>query len=391
MPRRIGLLGGTFDPPHNAHIEIARAALTADLVDEVVVIPAGEPWQKPDVTSADDRLRMTELAFANEPHCSVSEIEVSRTGATYAIDTLTALSRDDVELRYIVGSDTFTALDTWHRIADVVRLCDFIVVPRPGATVAAPPLSQLEYTTLPMAPLDLSSTDIRDGLLAGGPRPRTLPTAVWNYIVDQQLYGVRHSTLRKPLLLVALALLAAIGVLVSGVTLASTGVFFTRTDDAQSISSGWVAIGVRAPESKGGVITALPVGGPSVDVQVFDLEADDRALVTNDPDALRDAVGTALQRPMAGAIILDRLAFAGLVDAVDGITTKAGNLDGIAAADYALANPENLDDALTALLNALPAEPEKLEALVRSLGAALKATTGASGVVQWMEFWQGGL
>lgn len=391
MPRRIGLLGGTFDPPHTAHLEIARAVLADGLIDDLIVIPAGEPWQKPDVTSAADRLRMTELAFAGEPHCTVSDIEVSRTGATYAVDTLTALSRDDVQLRYIVGSDTFAALDTWHRIADVVRLCDFIVVPRPNVAVTAPPLSQLTYTTVSMPPIDLSSTEIRDGLLAGGPRPRTLPAAVWNYIVEHQLYGVRHSTLRKPLLLVGLALLAAIGVLVSGVTLASTGVFVTRSESVQSISSGWVAIGVRAPESQGGVITALPVGGPTVDLQVFDLKSDDRALVTNDPGALRDVVGTALQRPMAGAIILDRLAFAGLVDAVDGITTNAGRLDGIAAADYVLANPGNLDDALTALLNTLPTEPEKLDALVRSLGSAMKATTGATGVVQWLEFWQRGL
>lgn len=391
MPRRIGLLGGTFDPPHRAHVEIARAVLAADLVDEVLVIPAGDPWQKADVTSADNRFHMTELAFADEPDCTVSDIEVSRTGATYAFDTLTALSRDDVQLRYIVGSDTFAALDTWHRIADVVRLCDFLVIPRPNSTVSVPPLSQLTYTSVPMSPIDLSSTEIRDGLLAGGPRPRTVSNAVWSYIVERQLYGVRHSTLRKPLLLVGLGLLAAIGVLVSGVTLASTGVFVTRSDTVETVSSGWVAIGVRAPESQGGVITALPVGGPTVDVQLFDLAADDRALVTNDPDDLRDAVGTALQRPMAGAIIFDRLAFAGLVDAVDGITTDAGRLDGIAAADYALATPANLVSAMTALLNALPEDPAKLDALVRSLGSAMKATTSATGVVQWLEFWQRGL
>lgn len=391
MPRRIGLLGGTFDPPHSAHVQIARAVLAAGLVDEVLVIPAGDPWQKSDVTPAADRLRMTELAFANEPQCTVSDVEISRSGATYALDTLTALSTDDVQLRYIVGSDTFASLDTWHRITDVARLCDFLVVPRPNSEVTPPPISQISYTTVPMTPIDLSSTEIRDGLLAGGPRPRTVSNAVWSYIVERQLYGVRHSTLRKPLLLVGLALLAAIGVLVSGVTLATTGVFVTRSETVETVSSGWVAIGVRAPESQGGVITALPVGGPNVDLQLLNIAEADRALITNNPNSLRDSVGTALQRPMAGAIIFDRLAFAGLVDAVDGIMTDAGRLNGIAAADYVLANPENLDNALTALLNTLPNEPDKLDALIRSLGSAMKATTGATGVVQWLEFWQRGL
>ena len=101
MPRRLGILGGTFDPPHAAHVDIARAVLAADLVDEVVVIPAGDPWQKSDVSSAADRLAMTRLAFAGVPHCSVSDIEVRRAGATYAVDTI---------------ADTFTLLGQTVRV-----------------------------------------------------------------------------------------------------------------------------------------------------------------------------------------------------------------------------------------------------------------------------------
>lgn len=388
MPRRIGLLGGTFDPPHRAHLEIARAVLAADLVDEVVVIPAGDPWQKSGVTPAADRLHMTELAFAGEPNCSVSKLEVERSGATYAIDTLTALADDDVQLRYIVGSDTFSSLDTWHRVADVVRLCDFLVVPRPNVEPVAPPISQLRFVIVPMTPIDLSSTELRDGLLAGGPRPVTIPANVWTFIVQQQLYGVRHSTLRKPLLVVAMALLAAIGVLVSGVALAASGVFFTRTVPVQEVSSGWVVIGVRAPEAAGGVATALPFGGSDVEIEDVALASADRALSLNDPGELRDVVADASQRPMAGAVIFDRLAFAGLVDAVDGIATKAGRLDGIAAADYVLEDSGHLNEAMQELLRTLPTDQTKLDALVRSLGSAMKATTGAAGVVQWLEFWQ---
>lgn len=388
MLRRVGLLGGTFDPPHAAHVAIARAVLAADLVDEVVVIPTGDPWQKSDVTSAADRLAMTRLAFEGEPRCSVSDIEVERSGSTYAIDTLTALTSPDVELRYIIGSDTLAALDTWHRITDVVRLCDFLVVERPGAAIDAPPISQLQFSVVPMDPIDLASTDLRDNLLAGAPRPRVVSDAVWQYIVAHHLYGVQHSKLRRPLLTVGFAVLAAVAVLLSLFTLASSGVFVTRTES--KLSSGWVAIGVRAPESRGGVVTVLPVGGPTAEVQPLRNEAANNALRINDVQALDEAVGGELRRPMAGAMILDRLAFAGLVDGVDGVEIEGQHFNGIAAADYVLADPNgrHLHAALTALLAELPTDESKLTGLVRSLGSALKGTAGATTVVRWLEFWQ---
>lgn len=390
MPHRIGILGGTFDPPHDAHVRIARAVFDADLVDEVIVVPAGDPWQKPDVTDAAHRLAMTRLAFADVAGCSVSDIEVERAGATYAIDTLTALGAPDVELRYIVGSDTLARLDTWHRIDDVADRCDFLVVPRPGADVGAPPIPNLVWTQVPMEPVELASTDIRDSLAAGGPRPRQLSDPVWNYIVANRLYGVVHSTLRRPLLTAGFTLLAAVAVLLSVFTLAANGVFFTRTTTEPALASGWVAIGVRAPESAGGVVTALPIGGARVDLQPLQLPAATDALRLNDVGGLADAVGSALQRPMTGALIFDRLAFAGLVDGVDGIDVANGHLDGIAAADYVLRDDSgvHLYAALHALLAELPTNEQKLTGLVRSLGSALKSTDGAATVVRWLEFWQ---
>lgn len=389
MPRRLGILGGTFDPPHAAHVDIARAVLAADLVDEVVVIPAGDPWQKSDVSSAADRLAMTRLAFAGVPHCSVSDIEVRRAGATYAVDTIAELAAPDVQLRYIVGSDTFAGLDTWQQISDVVRSCDFLVVPRPGVPVVVPPVADVRHEVVSMRPVELASTNIRALLAAGGPRPRTIPTAVWQYIVEHQLYGVQHSTLRRPLLVVALGVLAAVGALVAAVTLASQGFFVTR-DVPPPPSSGWVVLGVRAPDALGGVITTMAVGGAQLDLESRQLDVAQRPLQLNDPSALRQVVGDELQRPMAGAVILDRLAFAGLVDAAGGITLGADSLDGLAAADAVLADPSGLRlrEAVVDVLQELPADEEKLNGLVRSLGSALKATVGASTVVQWMEFWQ---
>ena len=210
---------------------------------------------------------MTRAAFTGESHCTVSDIEVQRTGSTYAFDTLTSLTADNVQLRYIVGSDTLAALDTWHRITDVVRLCDFLVVPRPGVPIEAPPISHLQYTVVPMEPIHLSSTDVRDALMAGGPRPDSIPDRVWSYIASHQLYGVQHSTLRRPLLTAGFTVLAAVAVLLSVFTLARSGVFDTRAETPQRIASGWVAIGVRAAQSQGGVVTVLPVGGPTAEVQ----------------------------------------------------------------------------------------------------------------------------
>lgn len=221
--------------------------------------------------------------------------------------------------------------------------------------------------------------------------------------------AMTDSTLRRPLMTVGVAIIAALVVLLSAFILIARGAIFnefTRTAPA----SGWVALGIRAPEGAGGVVTVIPVGGPSLSVQALRIEAATDALGNNDVEQLRSVVGAALQRPMAGAIIFDRLAFAGLVDAVDGIRVPldhaltvhrvdgsidvfdAGerSLDGIAASTYALSDPtgRRLHAAVTALLTALPGDQDRLTGLVKSLGAAMRSTAGAGTVVQWMEFWE---
>lgn len=393
MPRRIGILGGTFDPPHSAHVRIAQTVLAERLVDEVIVLPAGEPWQKSGVSSATDRLEMARLAFADITHCTVSDLELRRSGPTYAIDTLTDLAAPDIELFYIVGSDAFGNLETWKRIDVVVQSCTFLVVERPGPGVVAPEIMNLHWQRVSMPPIDISSTELRDALQAGAPRPRQISDDVWRYIVNHRLYGVAHSTLRRPLLTTSIALLAAVAILVSVTALVARGVFVTRTASGPELSSGWVAVGVRAPESAGGVVTAIPIGGPTVDVQPLDLPAALDALTLNDVGALESAVGSSLQRPMAGAMIFDRLAFAGLVDGVDGIDVPDGHLDGMRAADYVLEDETgaHLYVALRALLAELPTNDQNVSGLVRSLGSALKSTDSASTVALWLGFWQRGL
>lgn len=188
--RDVGLLGGTFDPPHAAHVAMARAALASRLVDEVVVIPAGDPWQKSPGTAAPDRLALTRLAFADEPFCVVHDLEVQRAGATYAIDTVEAVRTQHTRIHYIIGSDTLALLPTWHRIDELVTLCDFLVVKRPGSLVSPPDIDGLKVQAVPAAEMDDASTDLRDEIARTRTRPESVKPSVWQYIVEHGLYGV---------------------------------------------------------------------------------------------------------------------------------------------------------------------------------------------------------
>lgn len=221
--------------------------------------------------------------------------------------------------------------------------------------------------------------------------------------------AVRESTLQRPLLTLGVIVILALVVALSAFTLLARGTF-TNLRITDTLSSGWVAVGVRAPEGHGGVVTALPVGGPSLKVQPIRFDEATAALSSNDANALSQAVADAMRRPMAGAVILDRLAFAGLVDAVDGINVDLNravvvhrvdgsadvfepglrHLDGIAAATFVLSDPSGLrlHAAMNALLLELPRDHNKLTGLVRSLGMSERATVSEATFVAWLEFWE---
>lgn len=188
--RRICLFGGTFDPIHKAHLRIASEAVSAHHLDRILFIPAARPphKQQSQVAPFEHRFRMVELACQGWPLFEASRLE-AREETNYSIDTVEHLRRQlspsDV-LLFLIGSDAFDEIETWHRWQDLVRQVDFIVVSRPGAEFRLPAGARVER--LEGLSLNISSTDIRERLARGQPTPE-LPAAVRAYIDQHHLYG----------------------------------------------------------------------------------------------------------------------------------------------------------------------------------------------------------
>ena len=131
---RVGIMGGTLDPVHNGHLEIARAVKEACGLDAILLLPAGDPPHKLRETNRFDRLEMAYLAAKTQPGMIVSDMEVMREGTTYTVDTLSELcaSRPDTRWVYIIGADTVRVLHKWRNFEKVAGLCEFAAVGRPG-------------------------------------------------------------------------------------------------------------------------------------------------------------------------------------------------------------------------------------------------------------------
>jgi nicotinate-nucleotide adenylyltransferase len=190
-PGRTALFGGTFDPIHNAHLEIARAAADRFGLGRVLFVPAANPPHKPAgaVAAYDDRVRMAELACVLDSRFEVSRIEEG-SPRSYSILTIRKLQALGVRpLSFLIGADAFREIRTWYRWQDVVASVEFIVVTRPGASWETPPgvvLHELTGLDLPV-----SSSDIRRQLNEPGASQIPVPQPVLEYIRDNGLYRSR--------------------------------------------------------------------------------------------------------------------------------------------------------------------------------------------------------
>jgi nicotinate-nucleotide adenylyltransferase len=189
---RVGVMGGTFDPPHNGHFRIAAAVASRKHLDRVIFIPASQPWQKSGYADAEDRLAMTVLGAASDARFAVSRIELDRKGPTYTIDTMVALAERfaGAEFFLILGADAAINLDTWHRIEDLGGLTHVVAVTRPGFDLStlSLPAGAPEVEVLEVSPVDVSSTEIRAAVRRGEPIDDLVPRQVAEYIAEHHLY-----------------------------------------------------------------------------------------------------------------------------------------------------------------------------------------------------------
>ncbi len=196
----VGILGGTFDPVHSGHLILAEVAREQLNLNEILFIPAGQPWLKVErtITPAEHRVQMLRLALDDTPYFRTSEMEIKRSGPTYTIDTINALKKrlsDEDELFFILGQDNLMQLPQWHDAPELIQLCYLVAAPRPG--VKKPDLKAMEAeipgirqrVMLMKEPLvDISATDIRERVARGLSVRHLVPEPVNRYIKEHRLY-----------------------------------------------------------------------------------------------------------------------------------------------------------------------------------------------------------
>lgn len=190
MPR-IALFGGSFDPVHMGHLLVAQAAREELGLARLFFIPAAQSPFKPDrkPTAPNERLRLLRVALAGKPWCEVDEQEINRGGVSYTIDTARDYHRrfQDAELLYLIGADNVAQLPKWRESAELARLVEFVVIPRPGQTDVPFP-APFRGRALKGFPLGVSSSQIRERIKAGAPIDHLVPAAVSEAIRNNRLY-----------------------------------------------------------------------------------------------------------------------------------------------------------------------------------------------------------
>ena len=202
QPLRIGLFGGAFDPPHDAHLALARAAIDQLALDRLHVLPTGDAWHKSrPLSPGADRLAMCRLAFADLPRVRVDDRELRRDGATYTIDTLAELHAEEpaAQLFLVIGADQAAAFHRWRQAADILRLAIILIAVRAdpsGASAAFDPKNPLPGVTvdparvqaLQLPAMPHSATAVRRLVAAGQLVGHLVPAPVAGYIATHHLY-----------------------------------------------------------------------------------------------------------------------------------------------------------------------------------------------------------
>ncbi len=194
MPAAIGILGGTFDPPHAGHVAAAVAAHSQLGLDEVRVIPAGQaPLRSAaPVASAADRVAMCRLAFAGHPWAVIDDRETRRAGTSWSVDTARELAREhpDALRVWILGADQLARLDRWKDVVELCGLVEFAVLSRDGISTVPPAslAAVIRLTILRAPPVQVSSTSLREALRRGDSPRNGLPLGVARHIEEHSLY-----------------------------------------------------------------------------------------------------------------------------------------------------------------------------------------------------------
>ncbi|MEU8231380.1 nicotinate-nucleotide adenylyltransferase [Actinoplanes sp. NPDC048967] len=189
--RRIGIMGGTFDPIHHGHLVAASEVQSRFDLDEVVFVPTGQPWQKGTVSPAEDRYLMTVIATASNPRFQVSRADVDRDGPTYTVDTLRDLNAvfgATADLFFITGADALAKILSWKDALEMLSLAHFIGVTRPGFELSDAHLPADTVTLVEVPAMAISSSACRQRVADGEPVWYLVPDGVVQYIAKRGLY-----------------------------------------------------------------------------------------------------------------------------------------------------------------------------------------------------------
>ena len=194
--KRLGVMGGTFDPIHHGHLVAASEVQSWFDLDEVVFVPTGQPWQKTEreVSPAEDRYLMTVIATASNPRFSVSRVDIDRSGPTFTVDTLRDLQADrgpEWDLFFITGADALEQILSWQDPGELFELAHFVGCTRPGVDLASPVIAQLppdKITLMEVPALAISSTNCRERVEEQEPIWYLVPDGIVQYIAKRGLY-----------------------------------------------------------------------------------------------------------------------------------------------------------------------------------------------------------